>query len=86
MLERVNTVKHKAYYKMIDSLTVIYGVVSLCLDDTFGKLNDQQKENLGMVERHVWRLYQSIGDLMGFKVKRVYKKLKGPFRVKDVSL
>jgi hypothetical protein len=69
-------VKQKAYYEMIDSLTVIHGVIGLCLDGTLGELNDQQKENLAMTERHVWQLYESIGILMGVKVKKTYKKLR----------
>jgi hypothetical protein len=69
-------IRQKAYYEMIDSLTVIHGVMGLCLDGTLGEINDQQKENLIMAERHAWRLYRSIGDLMGVKVKKFYKKLK----------
>jgi len=68
--------KQKEYYSMIDSLTVIHGVVSLCLDGTLGDLNDQQRENMEMAERHVWRLYHSVSELMGIKVKKVYKRFR----------
>jgi hypothetical protein len=69
--------QRKKYYEMIDSLTVIHGVVCLCLDGTLGKLNEKQKKNLSMTERHVWRIYELIGDLMNVKLKKVYKKLRG---------
>jgi len=68
--------KQKAFYEMIDSLTVIHGVISLCLDGTLGELSDQQRENLMMAERHVWDLNRSIGELMGVKIDRVYRKLR----------
>ena len=81
-------IKQRAYYKMIDDLTVIHGVISLCLDGTLGHLSDQQKDNLMMAERHVWDLNRSVGDMMGVKINshtkkfgvginRVYKRLRG---------
>ena len=70
-------VRQKSYYKMIDDLTVVHGVIDLCLDGTLGQLSDQQRENLMMAERHVWDLDQSIGELMGVKIDRVYRRLKG---------
>jgi hypothetical protein len=72
---------------MIDDLTVIHGVIGLCLEGTLGELSDQQRENLMMAERHVWDLDRFIGELMGVKINshtknfgvginRVYKRLR----------
>ena len=63
--------KQKAFYEMVDCLTVIHGVISLCLDGTLGGMNEQQTENLKMAERNVWRLYRALGK----RNKKMFVKL-----------
>ena len=57
-------------------MSVIHGVLCLCLDGTLGEMSDKQVENLKMAERHIWELYESIGEVMNISLKRFYKKLK----------
>ena len=64
------------YYRMRDSLSIIHGVLCLCLDGTLGKMTGEQTAKLKMAEGQIWELYESIGEVMNIDLKRFYKKLK----------